>query len=205
MKTSFGCEKCEEEFQSEEDCMKHEQNCSKIESRWCYKCGKTASWEKGDTWSFAEEQSWHHFDIGQAGYGSGFDGCEIAFVLCDQCLSEFISSFVLEGQEKVDNSGSNCYLPTEVWLKEKRGELTDEEYEEWGMCSPRQEKAYKERFPVCNNVKIKAYKDGSRGSNCSRGASGDGEGKCRIDVSDECFGCTVFKQRKGEIEVFYQS
>jgi hypothetical protein len=203
----YQCEKCEETFNNENDCQEHEVNCSLTESRWCYKCDKTEEWSVNDDWAFSNNEGWHYINLGQMGYGSGLDGSNVDFVVCDHCLRGFINTFSLEGQEKIINSGSNTYLPTDIWLRKARGELTDEEYEEYGMYSPRQRKAYQERFPVCANVHIVAYEDGSRGSRCHQRAHGDGDGTAsEYNISAECFECRVFKKREDgtEIPVVYK-
>ncbi|KAF6620521.1 hypothetical protein HFE03_07670 [Paenibacillus sp. EKM102P] len=197
----FQCEKCEEVFTDEGNCANHEANCCPEETRWCYKCGKTETWNEKDDWAFSYQEQWHTINLGRVGYGSSLDACDVEFTICDDCLYGFIDTFTIEGQEKIHNSGSNGDLPTDIWIREARGELSDEEYEDYGMYSPRQIKAYKERFPICEKVIIYEYEDGSRGSHCCNFTFGDREGKADRNGHSKCFDCVSFKERTGEIEI----
>jgi hypothetical protein len=199
----YACEKCESLFDYEEECIEHKETCGTPNINKCDKCGSEED-VTNDEYGWKSE-GWYYIDLGRPGYGSGFDGCDVSFLICDNCLHDFVNSFTLEGQEKIHNSGSNQYLSTEDWLRVHRDEMPDEEMEEKGMYSPRQVKAYNERFPTCKNVKITEYKDGSRGSRCLRFAFGDRNGQCGINVSEECFGCTFYKKRNEgeEIEVVF--
>lgn len=200
MRSIYYCDSCNDEFSSYDECEKHELDCGKTIKKWCYKCGKTHEWNTKDDWAFTYNEEWHYIGLGRQGYGSSLDGSDVNFEICDDCLYEYIGSFTVEGREKIHNSGSNAYLPTEIWIREAKGELTDEEYEEYGMYSPRQKKAYQERFPVCERVKIYEYDDGSCGSRCDRGAFGNSDGSAEgHQTQSECFSCQKFKKRVGEI------
>jgi hypothetical protein len=107
MKSKWICEICEEEFDSQEECLKHEKECNPEISRTCHKCGKTESWHMHDSEAWINEEMWHHVNLGRPGYGSGLDGSDVVFELCDKCLCEFISTFV--HRKKIYNSGSNCF------------------------------------------------------------------------------------------------
>ncbi|MNH75637.1 hypothetical protein D3C73_278870 [compost metagenome] len=198
MKEVYICETCDMRFPSSEECEEHEVLYSTLETRWYYKCGKNEEWDSNDDWAFAHNKGWHHIDLCRLGYGSSLDGCEVNFMICDDCLLDIVKSFTVEGQEKVINSGSNAYLPTDIWIRKAKGELTDEEYEEYGMYSPRQLKAYEQRFPVCKNTYIRVYKDGSRGSTCNFHTCtwGDENGNVGLNPSTECYGCKDFTKRK---------
>jgi ribosome-associated toxin RatA of RatAB toxin-antitoxin module len=74
--------------------------------------------------------------------------------------------------------------------------MPDEEMEEKGMYSPRQIKAYKERFPTCDKVSIIEYKDGSRVSRCIYWAFGDEHGQCGLNTSNKCFDCASYSKRE---------
>lgn len=100
------------------------------------------------------------------------------------------------------NSGSNYLMSPEDWIREAKGEFTDEEYEAYYMYSPRQIKAYEERYPICNKVKIVEYKDGSRGSNCHIWAFGNDQGSAEgHQPSVKCFECEHFEKRKDGEEI----
>lgn len=203
MKQKFICEVCLESFDSNEECLQHEILC-KGQTFQCDKCGKVETWRHVDVNSLEKQNSCHAISLGYAEHGSYFDGCYIKFNLCDDCLRALIESFTLEGQEKVFNSGANHRMSTEDWLREARGELSDMDYEERGMYSPRQIKAYKERFPVCKRVSIYQYSTGHCGSRCLRPdfaiSFGDGEGKA-TDLSTHCYECTYFIQRAENEEI----
>lgn len=190
----YHCEKCDLEFNDEEECLEHESSCGKPIINKCDKCGTEE--DVGDDEYGWKSEGWYHIDLGRPGYGSGLDGCEVQFSLCDDCLISFIDSFTIEGQEKVINSGSNAYLSSEDWIRVHKGEMPDEEMEAKGMYSPRQIKAYEERFPTCSNVYINEYKDGSKGSRCNLNAFGDENGNCGLNVSSKCFDCSLYKKRE---------
>jgi len=208
-KQQYICEKCDKEFNSQRECERHEENCQVIHNFLCDKCGKIIKYVldmdgmNGDNINlYWNSEECHHINLGRPGYGSGLDGCEVDFNLCDDCLRELIDSFTIEGQEKVINSGSNQYLSSEDWIRLHNGEMSDEEMEENHMYSPRQIKAYEERFPVCSNVKIIVYNDESSGARCPYGASGDKDGSTRNGNGDNhCFGCESFKEREEGQEI----
>ena len=87
------------------------------------------------------------------------------------------------------------------WIDYKLGILPHEKCKEYGWYSPQEIQAYKDRFPNCKHVVIKVYGDGSKGSWCPRGAHGDGDGNCGLNISDECYLCDKFIERDGEIKV----
>jgi hypothetical protein len=198
-KETFTCDKCELEFDDEQECIEHEEFCGKSVIVKCDKCGKEE--DIGDDEYGWKSEGWYNINLGRQGYGSGLDGCDVQFLLCDDCLIELVRSFTWEGQEKVLNSGSNSYLSSEDWIKLHKGEMSDKEMEEFGFYSPRQVNAYKERFPICDKVNIIEYKDGSRGSRCPKMAFGDEHGNCGLNTSSECFECPSFKEREEGKEI----
>lgn len=123
----------------------------------------------------------------------------------------FVDTFPLEGRELFWNrcaSGACAYtMESQDWIDMQLGILPDEVYEDYGMYSPRQIKAYKERFPVCKYTFITEYKDGSRGSNCPYGAFGDENGADGLNISSECYECSRFQERGcyEQINVVYKS
>lgn len=205
MKKNFEyiCDKCEEVFDTEHDCLEHEKECGIEKHFLCDKCGKDYTYTN-DPYGW-ESEGFHYFNLGRPGYGSGLDGCEVQFQICDDCLIGFIHSFTLEGQEKVLNSGSNCRMSSDQWIRYYKGEMDDDEKESLHMYSDRQIKSYKERYPVCKNVEIHKYKDGSCGSHCFYGAFGDGNGGTDHQPSTNCYQCEVFKPRNDgeEVNVIY--
>jgi hypothetical protein len=110
MRTLWQCEKCDEKFIHEEQCLEHEQECKLEVEHNCDKCGKVTIYVKNNSWdvSHIEESCWtftpNHY---RAGYGSRLDGSEFVLNLCDDCLYDFIVGCAHE--ERIRNSGSNCY------------------------------------------------------------------------------------------------
>jgi hypothetical protein len=110
-------------FEQWEECRaeEHEKNCGVLHQFICDKCGEVIEYSD-DVYSshYSEREECHRFNEGQAGYGSGFDGCDIAFDLCDYCLSELVKSFTWEGQAALYNSGSNRHSSNEDWIRVHR-------------------------------------------------------------------------------------
>lgn len=113
MNSKYYCEKCDYEFEDPNECMLHEKECQQERIHTCFKCGKETKYIK-DT--MLENECWSIY-LGRAGYGSGLDGCDVEFDLCDDCLIAFVNSFTKEGQDMVFNSGSNYYLSNEEYDK----------------------------------------------------------------------------------------
>lgn len=105
---TYECEKCEEKFDSEYECIEHEKECRVLHNHICDKCGKETNyslddnhpewWKKNEVWSLTP----NHY---RAGYGSKMDGSEFVIDICDDCLYEFITSSVHE--KRLLDSGSN--------------------------------------------------------------------------------------------------
>jgi len=113
MKTKWLCEKCDEEFYNEQECIQHELECDPFEYHFCYKCGKNESWTKSNDGQGHKKESWHKIWLGRMGWGSSLDGCDVNFELCDECLCEFIKGF--KHKEYIYDSGSNS---SGVYLEE---------------------------------------------------------------------------------------
>lgn len=73
----------------------------------CYKCGKETEYNQDSEiyTDVIKSQSCWTIDLGQAGYGSALDGCEVKFDLCDECLDGIINTFL--HKDRIYNSGSN--------------------------------------------------------------------------------------------------
>ena len=192
--TTYECERCNKEFHSESQCQSHEQSCGVTEKFQCSKCGKAIEYFKDERCDFRANECWS-INLGRAGYGSGLDGCDVSFDLCDDCLIELVHSFTIEGREAVENSGCNRSCSTDQWIRMESGEMSDEETEELGYYSKRQIKAYNEQFPVCDKVIIKEYSDGSKGSSCFKDSFGDELGNTGLNIGDSCFQCSDFIDR----------
>lgn len=116
-------------------------------------------------------------------------------------ITEFIDTLPLQGQELFWNrcAYGACAdtMDSQDWIDDKLGILPDEVYEEeYSMYSPRQIKAYQERFPTCEHPVNAAFNDGSIGCYCPFGASGKKDQKVDYNISSECFGCERYKQRE---------
>jgi len=69
----------------------------------CSKCGTDINLEN-DKYGYSLDRC-HEIRLGRVGYGSIFDGCDLNFNLCDDCLYKFIQSFTEKGKNKVMQSG----------------------------------------------------------------------------------------------------
>lgn len=114
-------------------------------------------------------------------------------------IFEFIETLPIQGKELFKNQCSNgaCAYHTESqdWIDIKLGIAPDEVYKKYGMYSPSERKAYEERFPTCENVYLKTYKDGSGECRCNFGARGEKDGSCGANISDGCFYCKHYKKK----------
>lgn len=120
-------------------------------------------------------------------------------------IIEFVDTFPIEGQELFWNrcaSGAcaDC-MDSQDWIDDKLGILPDKVYEEeYGMYSPRQIKAYHERFPTCEHPVNAFFNDKSKASYCPFGASGKYNQETDVNISSECFGCEKYKLRESQIK-----
>lgn len=75
----------------------------------CDKCGKEVEIDiTGNTYiDELHKDGYWSIDLGRPGYGSCFDGCDLKFDVCDDCLKEWIDSF--KYKNRIYNSGSNMY------------------------------------------------------------------------------------------------
>lgn len=114
-------------------------------------------------------------------------------------IFEFINTLPIQGRELFINQCSDgaCAYHTESqdWIDIELGIASDETYKQYGMYSPSEIKAYEERFPTCENVYLKTYKDGSGVCRCDYGAFGEKNGSCGVNISDECFYCKHYKKK----------
>jgi hypothetical protein len=89
----------------------------------CDKCLNEITYTTKDQYDsnfeFSANECWE-IKLGRAGYGSKFDGSEVDFDVCDDCLHEWVSSF--KNSEVVFNSGSNVWYGDEEWAEEKENE-----------------------------------------------------------------------------------
>lgn len=87
----YYCEVCNKEFYDEWECAEHEamHTLSKLS---CDKCGRKYPLNKKH--NFILQNMYHEVNLGNLGYGSKLDGCNVEFILCDDCLYNFVNTFL---------------------------------------------------------------------------------------------------------------
>jgi hypothetical protein len=118
-------------------------------------------------------------------------------------LYELINSFPLENQEKIYNNGTfgGYSIPTQDWIDIQNGiELSDEKYKEYGIYSPKEIQAYKERFPTCDEPMNVIYEDGSKVCRCVCGAFGSYGQELGLNIDKNCYKCKWYSLRKKPIQ-----
>lgn len=112
---------------------------------------------------------------------------------------DFVQALPLQGRELFENQcadGAGCRpMDSQDWIDIELNIAPDSLYKEYGMYSPSEIKAYKDRFPTCANVYLKRYKDGSCCCKCDRGAFGNADGSCGLNVSNECYTCRNYLKK----------
>lgn len=118
-------------------------------------------------------------------------------------ILEFVSQMPVEGKELFWNrySTDDYLMKSQDWIDYDLDILSHEKCKEYGIYSPQEKQAYKDRFPNCKNVQIKVYGDGSKGSNCFKNAFGDDNGNCGLNISSKCYLCEHYEERDGKIKV----
>ena len=124
----------------------------------------------------------------------------------EQNIIDFIDTLPIQGQELFWNrcaSGAIAYyMDSQDWIDMKLGILPDEKYEAYYMISPRQIKAYEERFTTCEHP-VNVYSNIGEGFEycmCPFGAKGEYGQKASSDASIECFNCEHYKKRENNIK-----
>lgn len=176
-----------------------------------------------------KKKATHKYVISGRGYGRNYDNFNTYFQLCDDChsdeyntlvdecpdmddyveeykyeknLIEFIDSLPLESQELFHNRFACCNMKPQDWIDFELDELPHKECKKYGMYSPQERQAYKERFPNCEKVYLKTYKDGSGGCRCDFGAHGEKDGSCdKYNCWSSCYMCTNYKPRTSEMKI----
>lgn len=129
-------------------------------------------------------------------------------------LEDYIHNFIKElptqGRELFENSCARGWtvdtIDSQDWIDIDLKIADDNTYKKWGFYSPSEIKAYENRFPTCANIYRKEYSDGSAGCYCPFGASGNSDGSCGINISDECYYCKNYKRKEDDnIEVIKES
>lgn len=114
-------------------------------------------------------------------------------------IFKFVEQLPIQGRELFENqcAGGACSCPmdSQEWIDVELGIAPDSVYKKYGMYSPSEIKAYKDRFPTCKHVYLKTYKDGSGGCRCDYGAFGKRDGSCSSNISDECYTCRKYEKK----------
>lgn len=203
---------------------KEEKYRQENQERLCYCC---------DTFQPSKDNI-NTYRIYMRGYGSIFDNCDFTIQLCDKCkqqinkkwfyeqptmlheyceeykyekeLDNFIHTFPIQNQEYIYNHMNGYTMDRSDWIAMKKGNLPEFKYKEYGMYSPLEINAYKERFPTCEYPVIRKYKDGSQGCWCPIAitfAHGDiEENKIvpSLNISQDCYYCKNYKLRTSNIK-----
>ncbi len=119
-------------------------------------------------------------------------------------IYNFIDMFPLQGQELFLNrcmSGWTSHvMESQDWIDMVLGILPDEKYKEYGMYSPSEVKAYKERFPTCEHPVNVVYEDESKGCRCPFGVFGEYGQNEGLNYSDKCYTCEQYSSRETPIK-----
>jgi hypothetical protein len=120
-------------------------------------------------------------------------------------ILNFVKQMPLAGQELFYNRyayGANAdyYMEAQDWIDYELGILPHEKCKEYGLYSPQEIQAYKERFPICQHPVNIIYEDGSKGCWCPFGAYGEYGQKIGLNICDECYQCDYFTQRTTSIK-----
>ncbi len=117
----------------------------------------------------------------------------------DEILN-FVNQMPLAGQELFWNrfaSGAfvSYYMEAQDWIDYKLNILPHEKCKEYGLYSPQEIQAYKERFPICQHPVNIIYEDGFKSCWCPFGAYGEYGQKVGLNICDECYECEYFEKR----------
>jgi hypothetical protein len=120
-------------------------------------------------------------------------------------ILDFVEQMPLAGQELFYNRYANggfvsFHMEAQDWIDYKLDLLPYEKCKEYGLYSPQEIQAYKERFPKCQHVFNVVYDDVSIGCWCPFGAYGEFTQKPSKDISEECYECKYFEERKTPIK-----
>lgn len=124
----------------------------------------------------------------------------------DDEMSNYLSELPIESKELVFNRNgygacANDIMSAQDYIDYQLGELPHIKCKQYGLHSSQEIAAYKERFSNCGCVKIDKYYDGSQGSSCPYGARGDKDGNIGSNIWNECYMCTHYIPRRGDIEI----
>jgi len=120
-------------------------------------------------------------------------------------ILKFVEQMPLAGQELFYNRYAtgefvNFHMEAQDWIDYKLNILPHEKCKEYGLYSPQEIQAYKERFPICQHPVNVIYEDESKGCWCPFGAYGEYGQKIGLDICDECYECKYFEKRRTPIK-----
>ncbi len=87
----YVCENCGAIFGNESECLDHENDCNKTNKYFCYCCGRKDELTRHDIFKL---EVWHNIYLGRLGFGSNFDGLDVDFWVCDDCLYNWVDGFI---------------------------------------------------------------------------------------------------------------
>lgn len=126
----------------------------------------------------------------------------------EEKMFDFIDKMPLEGRQFVRNefeSGWNSRpMEPQDWIDYELGILSYEKCKDYGLYAPEEINAYRERFPKCGYPALRVFSDGSKSTWCpfgAYGASGTENQEAGINISDECYQCTHYKERMKPIQI----
>lgn len=123
----------------------------------------------------------------------------------EDLIFEFFNQMPIQSQQFIFNEFDTGFdsrmMEPQDWIDYKLGLLPYDKCKEYGLYAPEEIKAYKERFPICEYPAIRLFSDESQGCWCPFGAYGDVPQKAGLNISEECYQCKHFKQRKSDLKI----
>jgi len=121
-------------------------------------------------------------------------------------ILEFINQMPLAGQElfyaRFGSGVRSDLIRGQDWIDYALDKLPHEKCKEYGYYSPQERKAYKERFHICDKIKIVIYEDKDKDLRCPFGAYGNINGTYEGDhMHHQCYECKMFEIRDREVEI----
>lgn len=123
------------------------------------------------------------------------DGELFAYEFEDEII-DYIDNMPLAGQElfwnRFASRGLYEVMNPQDWIDYKLNILPHDKCKEYGLYSPDEIKAYKERFPVCKHVYTEKHSDGSSSTKCIKGVYGNLDSNDGFYIDDKCYNCSIF-------------
>lgn len=114
-------------------------------------------------------------------------------------ICDFVESLPIQGKELFNNRCASelgvLTIDSQDWIDIELEIAPDSVYRKYGMYSPSEIRAYRDRFPSCKHVYLKTYNDGSKCCVCKYGAYGNKDGSCGVNTSSKCYKCTNYIQK----------